>query len=142
MILSIGRTTDDKRTLNKNFYIEKTINAELKENTNVINPIFIVSTDDFFKINYLYCPSFNRYYYIKNINNLTGNRQALECEVDVLMSYKSEIKALNGTIERQEFLYNDFIVDTNVQTRCDRYINQHKIGELSGNGIYITVNAG
>ena len=53
-----------------------------------------------------------------------------------------EIKALNGTIERQEFLYNDFIVDTNVQTRCDRYINQHKIGELSGNGIYITVNAG
>ena len=66
----------------------------------------------------------------------------MECEADVLMSYNSEIKALNGTVERQEFLYNDFIVDTNVQTRCDRYINQHKIGELSGNGIYITVNAG
>ena len=142
MILSIGRTVDDKRTLNKNFNIIKTVNAELKENTNVINPIFIVSTGDFFKINYLYCSSFNRYYYIKNINNLTGNRQALECEVDVLMSYNSEIKALNGTVERQEFLYNDFIVDTNVQTRCDRYVNQHKIGELSGNGIYITVNAG
>ena len=55
MVLSIGRTTDDKRSLNKNFNIVKNVNAELKENTNVINPVFIVSTDNFFKINYLYC---------------------------------------------------------------------------------------
>lgn len=138
--LSIGKTNDDNRKVNKNFAIIKTINAELKNNTDIINPVFILNYIDVLNdCNYLYCDKYKRYYYIRNLRFLTGNRIELECYIDVLNTYKNEIKNINCVIERQENFFNSQYSDNLIPVRSERYITAHSIGELNNSSIILTV---
>ena len=138
--LSIGKTNDDNRKVNKNFVIIKTINAELKTSSDIIKPIFILSyTENLNECNYLYCESYKRYYYIQNLRFLTGNRIELECYIDVLNTYKNEIKNINCVIERQENFFNSQYNDNLIPVRSERYITAHSIGTMNDNSIILTV---
>ena len=61
--------------------------------------------------NYVYIPDFNRYYFINDITSVRQNLWRLSLHVDVLMSYKKEIKNTKAFISRNEFIYNDKLVD-------------------------------
>ena len=79
--------------------------ASLKPNTEVsiINPTFIFSSPStIVGCNYLYCDTFDRYYFITNISVDTAQRAIVECNIDVLQSWSAEIKASTATILRSE----------------------------------------
>lgn len=67
------------------------------------NPAFVVDVNNaLYTCNYLYCDTFQRWYYINNISVSAGQTMTLHCTVDVLKSFATEIKALRATVVRSE----------------------------------------
>ena len=67
--------------------------------------------------NYAYIPEFNRYYFINDIISVRKNIWQLVMNVDVLMSFKNEIKNTNAFISRNEYDYDSDIYDRELPTK-------------------------
>ena len=117
MIITIGTTSDDKRVLHKSFS-GSNINVQLKQPCDILNPVFILDYNaNMVSANYLHCADFNRYYFINNINLLPGHRMELTCSVDVLMSYASQIDAINCVVMRQQHSGLTLVPDTGIMVQ-------------------------
>lgn len=62
--------------------------------------------------NYVYIPIFKRYYYVSNVTYINKGLLRVSLKVDVLMSFKNTIYNQKGLIKRNEFDYNDELVDS------------------------------
>lgn len=91
----------------------------LKETENELTPDFILNTNSLvYNANYFFCSFMSRYYYITDIEMMTGGRIVIHSRVDVLMSFRSEIMSSAAWVEKSdsttdtaddyEFLHNDF----------------------------------
>ena len=111
----------DKRYMNKTLQAityngSDHIDVEFKEDTSIIDPTFILRTKSkVLEGNYIYVPNLNRYYYI-NDYVVSHQRIYINCHVDVLMSFKNEIKKQNVIVSRSEKNYNLYQIDTKTQT--------------------------
>lgn len=98
----------------------------LRQNSSIIDPVIIIhcsaSEDWRKKCNYAYIGEFGRYYYITNIIAVAGSVDMetatsptqlweFHMHVDVLMSYKDQIRAQNAIVARQEAQYNLMLDD-------------------------------
>ena len=103
-------------------------NVILKDDTNLMSPTFILKTSEVvYNSNYVYCSFTHRYYYIDNIDALSGGRLAIHCSIDVLYTYKDEILNSSAWIERSdtttdmsddyEMLHNDYPFRQDYETR-------------------------
>ena len=131
----------DNNVVNKQIVrIKNMSNVIIKENSSIINPVFIIKNvvnQKIIKSNYLFSNDFNRYYYINNIVAINGGMFELHCSVDVLYTYKNEIKRLTTLIDRQENVFNNYIVDNELHLRCERELDVKKIGTISPNISYV-----
>jgi hypothetical protein len=91
----------------------------LKADTNLMRPTFILKTSPLvYNSNYLYNTFTKRYYYIRTITAMSGGRIAIDCDIDVLFTYKNEIlnssgwvvKSDGATVEDDNYrmLHNDY----------------------------------
>lgn len=91
----------------------------LKETENELTPDFILNTNSLvYNANYFFCSFTSRYYYITDMEMLTGGRIVLHSRVDVLMSFKNEILSSAAWVEKSDnttdladdynFLHNDY----------------------------------
>ena len=91
-------------------------NAKIINETDILNPSIIVSRNFydslFSQANYLYIDKLKRYYFINNIS-FADSMIVIDCSVDVLMSYKDEIKKLYCTVKRNENVKNGYLNDDN-----------------------------
>lgn len=75
--------------------------------------------------NYARIPLFNRYYYVKNIVNETGQTWRVDLDVDPLASFKTQIGAQSVYVHRASAEYDGSIIDTmypaSVDVRCRSY---------------------
>lgn len=108
----------DKRQLVKNITEIKTLSAVAKGDINIISPSLIIQnfTSDF---NYCYISDFDRYYFVKTITLLTGQRIQIDLSVDVLMTYKEEIKNLTVNVLRYENIEPTFLTDSRIPLFSD-----------------------
>ena len=116
MICNLYSTKSENNVLSKTLNeIKENIVVKLKNDTSIIKPTFILSSDgiNFKELNYLYCEDLGRYYYIDNITLLNGNLLALECHVDVLMSFASDIKNANVLVLNSETDTNNYLPSKN-----------------------------
>lgn len=114
MIITIGRTSDDKRVLNKSF-AGTDVEVTLKQPCSILNPVFVLKYHaDYITCNYLYAPDLGRYYFIDGVTLQTGARCEISCSVDVLMSYRREISAINCVISRQQYSGLTLVPDNNI----------------------------
>lgn len=104
MTINLYKYSGDRRALHKsaNLTSEATLTGSLTEPSNVINPTIVVDSkkgeEDFFDpavCNYAYIEEFNRYYFITEMTATTENIWRITMHVDVLMSYESQIAALD-----------------------------------------------
>ena len=106
----------DKRYMNKvleaiTYDGSDHIDVEFKEDTSIVDPTFILRTQSkVLEGNYIYVPNLNRYYFINNYT-LSHQRIYIDCHVDVLMSFKKEIKNENVIVKRNEKLFNMYLDD-------------------------------
>ena len=108
----------DKRQLVKNITEIKTISATAKGEINIISPTLILeyfSTD----FNYCYISDFKRYYFVNSITLLSGQRVQINLSVDVLMTYKEEIKNLTVNVLRYENIEPTFLTDSRIPLFSD-----------------------
>ncbi len=103
----------DKRYLNKTIEAKySNIPIEVLNPSSVVRPTLKVSSGLIGQsVNYLYVEELERYYYINDWIMENGFIR-LECEVDVLMSFKDEIKNRNVIVNRQESKYNLYLEDS------------------------------
>ena len=118
MTITLYKNLSDKRNLNKNLTEIKTVSAIAKGDINIISPTLIIqyfSTD----FNYCYISELNRYYYVNSLTLLNGQRIQLDLSVDVLMSYKEEIKNLTVNVLRYENTTPTFLTDSRIPLYSD-----------------------
>lgn len=97
----------DERYLNKSITAKySNIDIEVITPASVVRPSFRLSSGLLGQgVNYVYITELERYYYIRNWT-MDNGFVILECEVDVLMSFKDAIKNQNVIVSRQEKNYN------------------------------------
>lgn len=94
-------------------------NVILKLDVNLMTPVFILKTSPIvYNSNYVYCSFTGRYYYIETITALSSGRIAIQCKIDVLHTYRNEIKNSSGWVLRSaattdtaddyKMLHNDY----------------------------------
>lgn len=86
----------------------------LREACSILEPAMLVEADlspHLKSANYMHIDDFGRYYYLNPIVCTNNNLFAISGNVDVLMSWMTEIKENSGVIDRQEFKYNLLLDD-------------------------------
>ena len=115
------KSTAEKNRMDKSAYLTEIIQSTgtLRRATSIISPEFEFIYNKVPDFNYVYIPNFNRYYFIDNIVSLRNNVWTLSLSVDVLMSYKEQIKECDGFIARNEFEFNDYLIDNRRSTQVN-----------------------
>ena len=85
--------------------------GSLKDQTSIINPTIIVDSSSVPGGNYARIDAFGRYYFITDISSVRNNLWEIKMHVDVMQTYETQIKNTIQMIDRQEFSYNDYILD-------------------------------
>lgn len=82
------------------------IPVEPTELVNCLNPVFDIAYDaSYLSANYLYCDTFDRYYYLSAPHLNTAGRLELACSIDIRQSFKTAIMNTYCTILRTS-VYN------------------------------------
>ena len=147
MKLTLMKTSADKRDLSKSTTTIKTVNCKIKEGTSIINPIVIInkmSTSHIRQCNYAHISDFGRYYFVTDIVETTANQLEISMHVDVLNSYKDDIRSITTLILRQENVFSPYFVDEEMLVRTTRFREKKNIGVIGDNAAYyyLTVNNG
>ena len=97
------------------------LSIRLKEDTSIHNPS-IVLTGNVLTYNYVYIPSFNRYYFVDDAIILTNGMTQYNLSEDVLASNKSAIGSTKAMIMRSSTGYNVWIPDNEVYVSTEKTI--------------------
>ena len=103
MHLTLYYNASERKVIGKSLQNLSTCTGVLKGDASIMNPVFILEANDNYLsgTNYLYWQETGRFYYIDDIEVMTGGRMMFYCSVDVLESFKTHIKARTATIDKQ-----------------------------------------
>lgn len=110
MIMKMYNTSDSNNTINKTLANETEFNIKLKGNTSITQPVVVLHSNNIILFNYAYIPEFNRYYFVDKIELFPNGIYNITLNVDVLESFKNDIKNSYGMISKQTNInnyYND-----------------------------------
>lgn len=114
----------EKNRLDKTLVSAFNLNGELKEDCSIIDPVIKVVADvsSMASVNYMYIASFGRYYFINNVISINNDICEVHAHVDVLSTYKDEIRAQRAVVSRQEKKWNLYLNDGVFKTYQNPYI--------------------
>ena len=116
MPLTVYINSSDKKVIGKSLSQVAVINYILLDECNIINPkMRIKYASNILTSNYAYIAEFNRYYFIDNITIINGKEIIIELSIDVLETYKVQIKALTCIVKRNTNVFNKYLDDTYFQ---------------------------
>ena len=105
MTITLYKISNDSKDMKKTVDATTKITdltAKIKEDTTVEKPILEITYNaQYIDANYIYVDDWKRYYFITN-RKVGAQRIYLECEVDVLFSFKDGILDLTCVVARQE----------------------------------------
>lgn len=124
--INLYNNSSESNRVDKSSYLESvgTINGVLRDECNIIDPVINLELFHPPVFNYIYIPSFNRYYFVKEFDFVRTGLYRLKLHVDVLMSYKDAIKNLQCLVERNEYKYNKYI-STKLPTKNNIEIKEY-----------------
>ena len=138
--------SSEKQAINKIISSGDTLTGALRDESSVINPSFLIQYTNPSAYNYCYIAEFGRYYFITDIVSVRTNLWRINCTVDVLMSFKTQILNLNVTVSDvssgespDETYINGEQWQTTVKTKTD--IVSFSNGLLDS-GEYILITSG
>lgn len=140
MTIQALRSTSDRRKIGKVFKDKKIeYDVELYGEFSCMNPTFIIRHFNILEYNYIYVKEWGRFYFIEDFI-LDGVRCLVKCHIDVLETYKVEIKGLKLLVERSQNVNNGFIVDEQAPTNANRIISKTTLSNLIPKGETIIIN--
>ena len=113
MSIIIQRNNSENNRIGKDITTIATLSGRLRNETSIINPVILLAVNlyDVAGANYLTIPDFGRKYFIQDIRSIRTGLVEITAHVDVLESFKDEIKACRGIMHRQENLWNLYLND-------------------------------
>ena len=106
MEIKLYKNLSENNVIGKTLTQIKSVEANLKNDVSVINPTLVLNyTANILDSNYCFIPKFNRYYFIDEIVPITGDRCIVKCRVDVLESFKEDIKSLTVILDKSQSIY-------------------------------------
>lgn len=105
------------------------ITGILREGTTLVNPTIIVESSTIIRGNYAWIPQFERYYFIEDIVADHYNKWRIVLRCDVLMSYRDKIRQQTGFIARNEFEFNDYLIDEQRLVNANYVTNYESIND-------------
>ena len=115
------------------------VEGAMRKNVSVVYPYFLMKQPSF-EFNYLYIPDFGRYYFVKSISKVRTGLITVNCNVDVLMSYKEEI--LESKIVLEMYSGADDMVKPSVDKSVKPVVSQLKYNDIFTEPSLICVFAG
>lgn len=113
--IDIQRNNSEREALDKDVDTITTISGVLKSDTSIIDPVIVTEVDlvDIRKANYMYISRFARRYFITGITSVKNGLVEISGHVDVLSTYKEQIRDNTAIIKRQEkkAFYNLYLND-------------------------------
>lgn len=98
--------------INKSLTQIATYTGTLRGPCSLISPSITLQTATFNPlVNYIYITEYARYYYINDYTIEVNGLYTINCSVDATESFKNQILALTGVIERQEKIYDLYLND-------------------------------
>ena len=132
--------TSDDHTINKVLTaVSSQVDCLLKNDTELIRPELIMSGSTSQDFNYVYIEDFGRYYFVRN-RTYSKQHYIVSLEVDVLMSFRSEIKDLECIAKRSSSTFNVFQRDPEVSILNRNIIATQKFSGFSGQSIILSVS--
>lgn len=123
MIMKMYNTSDSNNTINKTLANETEFNIKLKGDTSITRPVVVLHSNSIILFNYVYIPEFNRYYFVDKIELFPNGIYNISLKVDVLESFKNDIKNSRGLISKQTNInnyYNDSY-ESEIKKEVDLY---------------------
>jgi hypothetical protein len=144
MNITLYVNKSEKNKIGKNLTNDFSLSGTLRDATNIINPIILVELNEISNYNYCYIPNFNRYYFITDITVIRTGLYAISLLVDVLESFKTDIKNLSVILlNTQNIGVNNYLSSpvfrNNVKSKTD--IINFPNG-LNDSGEFILITAG
>ena len=114
-------SNSERNKLDKTITDIATLSGVLKQETSIIDPVFIIEGDISQYINCNYCTisTFGRSYFINNIRSIKQNLFEISCHVDVLSSFKTQIRNNTAILKRSEANWNLYLNDGSLQVAQD-----------------------
>lgn len=127
MTLTLYSNTSANIALDKDLTQLIVLSGVLREESSIIDPVILVEDieDYISEMNYAYIEDFGRYYFITNIEVVRAELIRLHMHIDVLYTYRNEIRANSGIVERNENLYDLQLNDGLFRTRQNPRIVQY-----------------
>ncbi len=124
MDIKLQVNNSEKNKLDKSIMDIVTLSGTLRDQTSIINPVIVIEGDlsSFVNCNYMTISAFNRSYFINNITSINNNLFEISAHVDVLSTYKSQIRDNSAIIARQEKKWNLYLNDGVFKTYQNPYI--------------------
>lgn len=132
MDIKLQINSSEKNKLDKNITDIVSLSGTLRDQTSIINPVIVIEGDlsSFVNCNYMTISAFNRSYFINNITSINNNLFEISAHVDVLSTYKSQIRDNSAIIARQEKKWNLYLNDGVFKT----YQNPHIVTKAFSSG--------
>lgn len=122
------KNNSDNRKVNKNLTQVYSTNIKLKLPSTIMDPVITCSRfSEDINANYVYIEGMG-FYFIVNKTLALGNIIEFSLHDDVLQNYSDNIRNLFALVERNEFLYDDFLVDNEIIVNETRMQGNQKFG--------------
>lgn len=144
MEVILYKNSSENNVIGKSLAQIKSVEANLKNDVSIINPTLVLNyTANILNSNYCFIPKFNRYYFIDEIVPITGDRSIIRCKVDVLESFKNDIKSLTAIINKQETIADKFIDDGSWIVENKDFLQSYNFSNgFNDSGEFILITAG
>lgn len=146
MDIILYKTDSERERINKTLSEGITLTGSLRGESSVIKPSILIESTNISDYNYCYIAEFGRYYYINNIISVRNSLWRIECSVDVLMSFQTQILNLDVIVsdlsigeDPTSVYFSGDQWQTSVKTKTD--VIQFPSGLLD-DGEYILITSG
>lgn len=143
MQIVLSKITEDPRCLYKHPTDLITVTAEIKEDVDIMRPMFyIVYDSSILDQHYNYLSAFGRYYFITDVIITTGGSMRISCKEDVLYTYADQIVNVPIVAERSSNAFNALIQDN--ERKFYQYTKQQyiTIGDIGFPDITVIATVG
>lgn len=124
------KTSSESNRLEKVLENATILTGSLKSNFDLINPVTQVTTN-ILDFNYCYIPFLKRYYFIDKIEIARTNLYTLYLKLDVLQTYKEQIKELKVVLSGSQSnpYYRNYIDGVDVRTDYETQMFENNFEE-------------
>ena len=111
--IRIFNNISEPNRVDKSDYITQTLilDGSFRDSVSITHPVIDIKSKNIIDGNYIYIEEFNRYYFVRSIEIVRTGLYRMYCDVDVLMSFKTEIGNLKAVVKRNEFEFDSNIID-------------------------------